>query len=132
MSTRNRSATVRACWITTLSLTSACTTWKVQSVTPEVLIAAQHPGRIRVTRADRTTIVLRQPELRGDTLSGVIGKPADSADIARHWASVALSDVAQVATRKVDPVATGALALGSATVAAGAVIAIWLGTLPAD
>jgi hypothetical protein len=129
MSTRNRSATVRACWITTLSLTSACTTWKVQSVTPEVLIAAQHPGRIRVTRADRTTIVLRQPELRGDTLSGVIGKPADSA---QHWASVALSDVAQVATRKVDPVATGALALGSAAVAAGAVIAIWLGTLPAD
>jgi len=129
MSTRNRSATVRACWITTLSLTSACTTWKVQSVTPEVLIAAQHPGRIRVTRADRTTIVLRQPELRGDTLSGVIGKQADSA---QHWASVALSDVAQVATRKVDPVATGALALGSAAVAAGAVIAIWLGTLPAD
>jgi hypothetical protein len=132
MSTRNRSTTVRACWITTLGLTSACTTWKVQPVTPEALIAEQHPGRIRVTRADRTTIVLRHPELRGDSLSGDIGKPADSADSAQHRASVALGDVAQVATRKVDPVATGALALGSAAVAAGAVIAVWLGTLPAD
>jgi hypothetical protein len=129
MSTRNRWTTARACWITILGLTSACTTWKVQSVTPEALIAEQHPGRIRVTRADRTTIVLRQPELRGDSLSGVIRGPADRA---QRRASVALGDVAQVATRKVDPVATGALALGSAAVAAGAVVAVWLGTLPAD
>ena len=112
----------------TASLT-ACTKWQVQAVSPQQLLAERQPARVRITRADHTTIILRHPELVGDTLYG-IGR--DSAGPAGRRQGVPLSDVAQVAIRKQDPLATGLLALGSAALAAGIGVLIWASSLPAD
>ena len=72
----------------------ACTTWHVEEgVSPQQLIATEHPRAVRVTRADSSHIVLHQPRITaGDSLSGLYnGEPS----------SVAVSDVTQVAIQKV-------------------------------
>jgi hypothetical protein len=114
--------------IVAASLT-ACSRWQVQSLAPEALLAERHPDRIRITRADRTTIVLRAPKVSGDT---VYGSLREGPDTAARPEAVALADVAQVETRKLDPVATGALTLGSAAVIAGTVVVLWLTSVASD
>lgn len=108
---------------------TACTKWQVQDVSPQQLLAEHPPARVRVTRADRTAIILRQPELVSDTLYGIA---RDSAGPAGPRQGVPLSDIAQIAIRRRDPLATGLLALGSAAIAAGVGVLIWLSSLTAD
>ena len=99
----------------------ACTVWRVeQGVSPEQLIASQHPNAVRVTRTDSSHIVLLQPRIAaGDSLSGVHnGAPA----------SVAVSDVAQVAIRKVSAGKTIGLLLGMSVVVGGAIVAMTVGS----
>ena len=98
----------------------ACTSWHVEeTVSPQQLIAAEHPNAVRVTLPDRSRIVLHQPRIAaGDSLAGVVhGAPF----------SVAVSDVGWVATRRVSIGRTLELILGTtmavALIAGGAAAA---------
>ncbi len=51
----------------------ACSSWQVETVSPEELISQQHPDQIRVTLPDRSKVELQQPTLEGDTLVGIVG-----------------------------------------------------------
>jgi hypothetical protein len=89
----------------------ACTVWHFEDgVRPQQLIAAQHPNAVRVTLPDRSRIVLHQPRIAaGDSLAGVLnGAPS----------SFAVSDVTQVAIRKISAGRTVLLVAGIAVVAA--------------
>ena len=44
---------------------SACTSWTIQSASPQQVLAEHQPEKVRVTRADSTTVVLNQPEIVG-------------------------------------------------------------------
>ena len=89
--------------------------WHVEEeVSPLQLISAQHPRTVRLTRTDGSRVVLDEPRIAaGDSLVGVhYGVPS----------SVAVSDVTQVATRRVSPGKTIGLFLGLSTVVVGAAV----------
>jgi hypothetical protein len=94
---------------------SACTHWKVQSAFPEQVVS-RHPHRVRVTRNDSSRIVLRRPEIVGDTLYGA--RRDGRAAVWSPRPSVALTDVSEVAVRRVNVVRTAVLAFGTLVVAA--------------
>ncbi len=77
------------------------------NVSPVDLLSSEPPSKIRVTRADKSRVVLHDPRLVGDTL--VDGR-------IRHDlpAKVSLDEVAEVQVRKGDPVETAGLILGTA------------------
>jgi hypothetical protein len=82
---------------------TACTSWRVQQVGPEQLLAGQHPNAVRVQRADRSRIVLSRPQLRGDSLVGTTrGRPT----------GVPLGDISQIAVRRGNALKTTGLILG--------------------
>jgi len=94
---------------------AACTSWHVEKeVNPLQLISTKHPRVVRLTRADGSRVVLDEPRIAaGDSLLGV------------HYgvqSSVAVSDVTQVATRRVSAGKTIGLFLGLSTVAVGAAV----------
>ena len=94
-----------------------CTRWRVQDVVPGELVATRHPDRVRITRVDRSRIELRQPRLVGDTIY-------DGRSHRGERPRVLVADVEEVAVRKLDPLGTAAVMLGTA--ALGAVVAIGL------
>ena len=94
---------------------SACTHWKVQSAFPEQVVS-RRPQRVRVTRNDSSRIVLRRPEIVGDTLYGATRNGRAAAGSPRP--GVALTDVGEVAVRRVNVVRTAVLAFGTLVVAA--------------
>ena len=94
----------------------ACTHWKVQSAFPEQVVSVRRPQKVRVTRDDGSRIVLRQPEIVGDTLYGAPRDGRAAAGSPRP--AVALTDVSEVAVRRVNVVRTAVLALGTLVVAA--------------
>jgi hypothetical protein len=94
---------------------SACTHWKVQSAFPEQVVS-RRPQRVRVTRNDSSRIVLRRPEIVGDTLYGAPRDGRAAAGSPRP--AVPLIDVSEVAVRRVNAVRTAVLALGTLVVAA--------------
>ena len=98
---------------------SACTHWKAQSAFPEQVVS-RRPQRVRVTRNDSSRIVLRRPEIVGDTLYGTPrdGRPATGSP----RPAIALTDVSEVAVRRVSVGRTTALALGTLVVAACAAL----------
>jgi len=99
----------------------ACTSWHVEKgVSPQQVISAEHPSAVRVTRADGSHIVLHQPRIAaGDSLAGVLdGTPS----------SVAVSDVTQVAVRKVSAGKTIGLAAGAAVGAGIVAVIVYLAT----
>jgi hypothetical protein len=51
----------------------ACTTWQTQELTPEQVIAQEQPEQVLVKLADGSKVVLAQPRVSGDTLSGFDG-----------------------------------------------------------
>ncbi len=102
----------------------ACTHWKVQSTTPEDIVVRRRPDAVRVTRGDGSRSVLRRPELVGDTLYGSDRDTWSKRGEPRP--AVALADVQAIALRRLDPVGSAFLALGTAATAAVAVVgAMW-------
>src|SRR5687768_15129580 len=59
-----------------LAYLPACTSWRVENVSPQALIEAKHPAQVRVSRPDGTKQVLHQPSIAGDTLRGSGQEPA--------------------------------------------------------
>jgi hypothetical protein len=105
---------------------SGCAHWKVQSATPrqvvEGIASTRRPLDLRVTRDDGSRIVLRRPELVGDTLYGAPRNGRVSTGSPRP--AVALADVSEVALRRLNVAGTTVLALG--TLALAGVIALGL------
>jgi hypothetical protein len=99
---------------------SACTHWKVQSAFPEQAVSARRPQKVRVTRDDGSRIVLRKPEIVGDTLYGAPRHSRRGAGSPRP--AVALTDVSEVAVRGVNVAGTAVIALGTLTLAAFAAL----------
>ena len=90
-----------------LLVTAACHT--LGRVGPNALTSSPRPERVWVTRADSSTVVLQDPVLRGDTITGLLyGEPE----------RVQLSDARAIRVRRSDPVRT-AVVVAISGVAAG-------------
>ena len=89
--------------------------WKTQSVAPERVVGERRRAEVRVTTRDGTRVVLRRPELVGDTLFGV--QPDAWPRDGRPRPAVALADVREVAVRRFDAIGTAAAGLGTLAVA---------------
>jgi hypothetical protein len=96
-------------------LLAACSSWHEQSgPVPEVL-AAKHPGTVRVTRQDESRVVLTEPQVTGEGLQGQVdGKPTE----------VPLSDVKSIALRQGDTGASVGLVVFLAAVLVGGFFAL--------
>jgi hypothetical protein len=100
------------------SYLTACTSWRVQRLSPQQVLTAEQPTEIEVMRSDSTRVVLTQPEVSGDSLVGLTNAGR---------LSIPLTDIASVALQKGDPVKTVGLMLGLtalAVVALGVAVAI--------
>ena len=99
---RTRGTIYRAVLWTMLATTmlAACTSWKVQTVSPEQLIAAEHPSAVRVQRQDGSRVVVNSPRIATDSLLGMTDRRSPvTAD--RSPVSVPLADISQVAVRHI-------------------------------
>jgi hypothetical protein len=70
----------------------ACTSWHVGTPTPAQFVETEHPQTVRVTRTDGTTLELKAPVVRGDSLVGTVGRD--------RTVSLALSDVRSVEVKR--------------------------------
>ncbi len=50
---------------------ASCTSWQVQSVSPEQVVAEEQPSQVRVTTTDQSEVVLEAPRVSGDNLLGL-------------------------------------------------------------
>jgi hypothetical protein len=84
---------------------ASCTFWRVESgVSLKELISTEHPKVVRLTETNGSQVVLDQPRIvAGDSVWGFHNGVLSS---------IAVSDVSQVAIRKVDGGKTTWLALG--------------------
>jgi hypothetical protein len=84
-----------------------CTSWRTEHVSPVALLTSTPPSRLQVTRADKSRVELRRPQLVGDTI-------VDGRTRRGTRTRIALNDVEEVAVRKWDPLETTGLVLGVA------------------
>jgi len=84
----------------------ACTSWHVESISPEQVIA-KHPPQVRVTMAAGGQVVIRNPRIVADSVVGVSSQSPGRTPI-----GAPLSLVRGVATRRVSALKTGALGAG--------------------
>jgi hypothetical protein len=71
MQTRRRRALGR---VLLMSYASACSSWAVAGPSPEEYLRAHRPAELRVTRIDKSTILLRAPWIQVDLLVGTAGE----------------------------------------------------------
>jgi hypothetical protein len=89
--------------VTTISSATGCSTWRLETAPlPDVI--ARRPESLQVRTAD-STVVIRRPSLRADTLSGFT---ADQAAPAHFLAT----DVRSVSTRRTSAAKTALLTVG--------------------
>ena len=100
---------------------SGCQAWHLEGTRPESLLVTRKPSVVRVTRSDGSKIVLEDPVLRTDTLSGIAsGQTADSE------VAVPLADVRQVETPHFSAGRTIGLALGLAATVLATIAALFI------
>jgi len=104
---------------------SACTSWRVETLSPADVINQRAPDAVRVQRADGRREVWYQPQIHGDTLVGfwnTYGKTPDRA--------AALADLRGISTSHVSAGKTSALVLFmAALIGIGVAAASWDGPL---
>lgn len=91
-------------------IAAACTSWSTTHAAPGAVVQ-ENPQSVRVTRTDKSVLVIQQPSLRNDSIVGV-------ADDGTTPVAVATADVERVETRKVSAKRTAGLGLG---IGAGAI-----------
>ena len=92
----------------------ACSSWKTQEASPQQVINEDQPNKVQVTLADGSKLVLEEPAVSGDTLSGLDdGTPVH----------IPLADVSSIAVQGTDGVKTG-LAVFGGLIVAGAVFLV--------
>jgi hypothetical protein len=106
------STVVRPRWLMAALMTTACTQWQPQSVSPSDVVNSTHPARLRVTGRDSSITVVDAPTVSGDSLSGRVG--------GNPWA-IARPEVAGVAVQTIHGSHSALLISGIAAVAAGTI-----------
>jgi len=92
----------------------ACSSWKTQEASPQQVINEDQPNKVQVTLADGSKLVLEEPAVSGDTLSGLDdGTPVH----------IPLADVSSIAVQGTDGGKTG-LAVFGGLLALGAVVVV--------
>lgn len=86
-----------------VGMASGCGSWHAVPVSPQELVADARPGRVRVTQADGTRLVIGRPQIVGDSLVGLHG---------HQPVGVGLRDVTEIAVRRTSALKTGGLVLG--------------------
>lgn len=84
------------CLLLMLQLLTACTTWKVETVSPQVTLDKKTRDEVQVRETSGERYVLAMPTIRNDTMSGFVGTRA------QH---VALAAIDRIAVRKTNTVA---------------------------
>ena len=56
--------------VTATAIATGCVAWRTQDVTPERLLRERSPEVIRVATKDSAGIIVHQPRIVGDTLTG--------------------------------------------------------------
>ena len=103
----------------------ACTSWRVETLSPAEVIREQQPGAVRIERIDGHHEVWYQPEVHGDTLIGWWNTYAKTPDRA-----LALAQIRQVSTNHVSPAKTTVLGVTlGAMFAVVIALATWDGPL---
>lgn len=92
-----------------LLVVQGCTTWKQRPLTAGVAPAISTERPVRITRSDRSEMVLEHPRLEGDSLIGDVGNPPQRV-------AVALRDVQRIDERSVSLARTGGLVVGAGAV----------------
>jgi len=89
---------------------SGCMSWRSEALNPAQLIATRKPPVVRVTRTDSSKVVLRDPEVAGDTL---FGRPESSPqDTPGGRTGIPLAGIHSIDTRKSDPTKSTLLVVG--------------------
>ena len=92
-----------------LLVAQGCTSWKQRPLTAGVTPAFSTERPVRITRSDRSEIVLEHPRIEGDSLIGDVGNPPQRV-------AVALRDVQRIEDRSVSLARTGGLVVGAGAV----------------
>jgi hypothetical protein len=66
---------------------SSCTSWQVQSVSPEQVVEEEQPSQVRVTTTDESEVVLKAPSVSGDNLLGLGDGPMPQRPCSLAWES---------------------------------------------
>ncbi len=91
----------------------ACTSWKTQEASPQQVINEDQPNKVQVTLADGSKLVLEEPAVSGDTLSGLDdGTPVH----------IPLANVSSIAVKGQDVVKSGLIVFGVVVVVAAVVV----------
>jgi hypothetical protein len=89
---------------------AACSSWKTQELSPEQVIAQEHPDKVLVKLADGAKLVLTEPQVSGDTLMGIEGTEQ------RH---IPLASVSAIELKESDAALTTAFVFGTVVVVGG-------------
>ena len=112
MRTTGRLHRVIACVLLATTTLTACTSWQVQTVSPEQVVNTEHPSAVRVQRMDGSRVELKSPRISADSLLGsavdnsLFGSPAGKP------AGMPLSDVYQLAVKRGNALKTVGLVIG--------------------
>ena len=94
----------------------ACTSWKTQEAAPEQVLAEGEYDEVQVTLDDGSKVVVDQPQVSDDTLTGLSdGSPVQ----------IDLAEVTDIDVRGTDAAMTGLAIFGGLVVAAAAAFGIW-------
>lgn len=110
-----------------LTSATACTTWRRQDLAPAPASSMPVPGTIRVTMRNGSRLTLRDARMQGDTLRAMLADATQAAG--NGTVAVALSDIANVESRKLSGRRTVGLVAGSITAAYLLLMMIALGSL---
>ena len=83
----------------------ACTGWRVQGPTPEVVVRDRAPPAIRITQLDGSTLVVHHPMIVADSIVGQL-TPAKAGQESVTPVALALSAVKVLEVRGVDVLRT--------------------------
>jgi hypothetical protein len=95
--------------VVTASAAAACHSWQGRPVAPATPPALSGNSTVRITRTDRSTLVVDRARVEGDSIVGEVGRPPERV-------AVALRDVRQLDERRVSAARTGGLVIGGSMV----------------
>jgi hypothetical protein len=84
----------------------ACTGWHTQSAAPEQVMTTKHPAQVRITRQDGSRVVLLQPVIEGDSVTGRDAGASGGPDSLKPRIAVALAEVRTVELQQTDAAKT--------------------------
>jgi hypothetical protein len=89
---------------------SGCMSWRSEALSPAQLIATSKPSVVRVTRTDSSKVILRDPEVAGDTLFGLPQSALD--DSLGDRTGIPLAGIHSIATHQSDATKSTLLVVG--------------------